>query len=63
MTRDPTLIRDLDLLSSPVEDLVFSKADFNRDSDCCLGGSGGQDRLLLLSPRATGKLLTYMTLY
>ena len=60
MTRDPTLIRDLDLLSSPVEDLVFSKADINRDPDCCFGGSGGQDRLLLLlSPCATGKLLTY----
>ena len=43
MTTDPVDMRDFDLRSSPVEDLVFSKADFNRDSDCNLGGRGGQE--------------------
>ena len=60
VTRDPAVMSDFDLLPSPVEDLVFSKADFNRDSDCCRGGSGGHDRLLLSPlPCAVGKLLTY----
>lgn len=56
MSIDPPLMRDFDLLSSPVEDLAFSKADFSTDPDC---GSMGQGSLLLpLSPRATGKLPT-----